>query len=173
MKIKANNLVLRTVTYDDIDEVARTWEFKKDGISREEAKKAIDWMKESRDKNHLHHIAHICFAINEENSNKIIGWCGLDGGQGSNKDKSIIVIFYIIDENYRNKGYATLCGKKLLEYGFMKMEVDRIDGGCAKDNIASKRVLEKIGMNHLIVREDGSTNYYLTLEEYHKKVEMS
>lgn len=143
MELKTKRLILKTVTYDDLDEVSRMCNFEKGEISVEEAKKAVDWMNGNHERNRLHKIAHICFAI-FENNDRIIGWCGLDGGYGSNKDKNKIEILYSIGKNYRKRGYATECAKKLLEYGFLKMEVSRIDGGCAKDNIGSKKVLERI-----------------------------
>ena len=46
------------------------------------------------------------------------------------------------------------------------MEVKRIDGGCAKENIASRKVLEAIGMKHLELKEDGSRHFFLTIGEY-------
>lgn len=45
--------------------------------------------------------------------------------------------------------------KKVLEYGFTLMKVDMIDGGCAKENIESQKVLEKIGMKRI---EDNREN---------------
>ena len=57
------NLLLRTVTYDDISEVARMWNFEKGEISLDRAKEAIDWMKENHEKNKRGKIIHICFAV--------------------------------------------------------------------------------------------------------------
>lgn len=163
MELKTKNLVLRTVTHDDIDEVARMWNFEKGEISLDEAEKAINWMNENHKKNKLYNIFHLCFAVFEENSNKIIGWCGLDGRNNSDNN---INIFYLIDKDYRKRGYATECAEKLLEYGFLKMRVTRIDGKCSKENIGSKKILQKIGMNNQIVEEDGSHHYFITFEDY-------
>lgn len=44
MELKLKNLTLRTVTYDDLNEVARMWNFEKGDISLEEAERAINWM---------------------------------------------------------------------------------------------------------------------------------
>src|SRR5690554_3167809 len=135
MEMETENLVLRTVTYDDINEVARMWNFEKGEISLDQAKEAIDWMKENHEKNKKRYIIHICFAIFEKKSDEIIGWCGLDG-----RKDNIISIFYLIDKKYRRRGYATECANKLLEYGFLRMEVNRIDGKCNINNIGSKKV---------------------------------
>lgn len=146
MEFKLKNITLRTITHDDLNEVARMWNFEKRDISLEEAAKAINWMNENHKKNQLHKIVHICFAIFRNDTNRIIGWCGLDG---RNNDENIVHIFYLIDKDFRKLGYATECAKKVLEYGFVIMEVDRIDGGCAKENIRSQKILEKIGMKRI------------------------
>ena len=53
MELKTKNLILKTVTYEDLDEVARMWNFKKGKISASEAKKAIDWMNGNHKKNSI------------------------------------------------------------------------------------------------------------------------
>ena len=166
MKLQTGRLTLRTVSMKDSLEVARMWNFENGEISIEEARKAIIWMNANHKKNRLHRITHLCLAIFEKNRDKIIGWCGLDGGYGNNKDKNRIVIFYLIDKDYRRKGYATECAEKLLEYGFLKLKVNRIDGGCAIDNIGSKKVLENIGMRNMKIIKGNSYDYHLTYEEY-------
>ncbi len=160
MDMFTENLLLRTVTYDDISEVARMWNFEKGEISLDRAKEAIDWMKENHEKNERGKIIHICFAVFEKNSNKIIGWCGLDG-----RHENILNIFYLIDKRYR-RGYATECANIILEYGFTRMEVNRIDGKCKSKNRGSKKVLEKIGMNKIGLDKDGSLHYFITLDSY-------
>ncbi len=168
-KLITRNLVLRTVTHNDIEEVARMWEFEKGPISLEDAKKAIDGMEDNHKKNTLNKIFHICFAIFESGSNKILGWCGLGTGHPESLDKDHADIFYLIDKDYRRKGYGTECGMRLLEYGFLEMQVDRINGGCAKDNIGSKKILDKIGMKNQILRENGSYHYFLTKSDYYNQ----
>ena len=123
-------------------------------------------MEENHKLNCLHKIVHVCFAVFELDCDRIIGWCGLGTGHPESMDKNRIEIFYLLDKNYRRKGYATECATKLLEYGFLEMQVDRIVGGCAKENIGSQRVLEKIGMKNKIIRADGSPHYSLNLIEY-------
>lgn len=161
MELETENLLLRTVTYDDISEVARMWNFGKGKISLDKAKEAIDWMKENHEKNKKGQIIHICFAIFEKNSDEIIGWCGLDG-----RHDNLVSIFYLIDKKYRRRGYATECANKILEYGFIIMGVNRIDGKCNNENIGSKKVLEKIGMKKLDIDKDGSFHYFITLDSY-------
>ena len=167
MELKTKNLILKTVTYDDLNEVARMWNFEKGEISAEEAKKAIDWMKKNHEQNQFQKIIHMCFAIFINNTNRIIGWCGLDGRSSENT----VNLFYLIDKEYRRRGYATECAKKVLEYGFANMGLDRIDGECAKDNIGSQKILEKIGMKKIEKEQFENTKncplrYFMTFRDY-------
>lgn len=164
MEFKLKDLTIRPVTHDDNNEVARMWEFEDREISYEEAQKAINWMLENHKQNQLHKIYHICFAIFYNGTNRIIGWCGLDGRNRNNDNK--LHIFYMIDKEYRRRGYATECAKKLLEFGFTNMAVDKIDGGCAKENVGSQKILEKIGMKRIKDIEDGSPQYIMTSKDY-------
>ena len=48
--------------------------------------------------------------------------------------------------DYWNKGYATEALNRVLDFGFDNCNLHRIQAGCAVDNKASIRVLEKVGM---------------------------
>ena len=171
MKLQTEHLTLRTVTQDDLHEVARMWNFEKGEISLEEAEKAIIRMQKNHEQNRPNNIVHLCLAVYENNCDKIIGWCGLDGRHATNEHLHTANIFYLIDKDYRRRGYASECAKQLLEYGFAIMEMDRIDGACAKDNIGSQKILEKIGMKPYNKEktedsQDSSLHYFTTIKDY-------
>lgn len=105
-------------------------------------------------------IVHACFGVFENTTGSIIGWCGLDGRSGKTVD-----VFYMIDRNYRRSGYASECAKWMLDFGFSQMKIERIDGGCAIDNLASRRILEKIGMRP-VAGATGMLHYFLTRDAY-------
>ena len=44
------------------------------------------------------------------------------------------------------KGYATEALKEILRFGFDQLNLHRIEAGCAVENVASIKVLEKAGM---------------------------
>jgi ribosomal-protein-alanine N-acetyltransferase len=160
MEYKLQDITLRPVTHDDLAEVARMWNFEEGEISLEAAEKAVIWMQNNHAQNRAGKILHMCLGVFDNRTGRIIGWCGLDGRSGT-----AIHIFYQIDKDYRGKGYATDCTRKLLEWGFSVMQVDRIDGACARDNIASKRVLEKVGMRP--APDDGdSWWFYMMRQDY-------
>ena len=59
---------------------------------------------------------------------------------------------YIIASSYRCQGYASEAAKAIINWAFSQLNVQTITAGCDADNIASKRVLEKIGMHHVETR---------------------
>ena len=165
MELTTRDLLLKTLTNDDTAEVSRMWNFEKGSISHEAAQKAIENMQNNHKQNRIGHIHHLCFAVFEQNKSDIIGWCGLDGKCSPGQ----IEIFYLIDKGCRNKGYATQCAEKLLEYAFEIAEVNCVYGGCFKDNISSYKVLVKAKMILYKTLEDsGNPHFYIDKEIYEK-----
>lgn len=162
MEFLTNDLILRTVTEDDIEEIARMWEYPHE-ITMAKACGALKYMEDTHSKNQKKAICHLCLAVFQKDApNRIIGWCGLDGEAEAEKT----VLFYIIDENYRNKGYATQCTAALLNYAFNDMDYDIIYGGCAKNNTASYKVMQKAGMVQNSFYENGDYIFSLDKETF-------
>lgn len=82
------------------------------------------------------------WAVIEKQSNNFIGWCGLK----FHKDTNEIDIGFRFFEEYWNKGFATESAKSCLEYGFLQLNLTEIIGRVMKENLASIKVLEKIGL---------------------------
>ncbi len=160
MEYRLADTTLRAVSHNDLDEVARMWNFGKGEIPSAEAVKAIEWMQANHAQNRPGRIVHACFGVFLNSTGSIIGWCGLDGRSGET-----VEIFYLIDVEHRRRGYATECARRMLEFGFSRMEIERIDGGCAVDNLASQKILEKIGMVPT-AGEPGILRYCLTRDAY-------
>lgn len=165
MELITDTLILKTVDDNDIDEVSRMWDWQNGIISTDKAYEAIRYMQDNHKKNKQGYIHHLCFAVFQRCSNRIIGWCGLDGQCSPGK----IVLFYSIDTGYQNKGYATQCTSKLFEYAFENAGLQSIYGGCYKDNIASWRVMEKAGMSlYEFDKDDGGPHFYIDKEIYYR-----
>ena len=161
IELLTNDLILRTVTVADIEEVARMWMYPH-ATTIEEAYKALENMENNSKNNQPKAIRHLCLGVfRKQVPKQIIGWCGLDGKAKKKKT----VLFYMIDENYRNQGYATQCAKELLRYAFEDMDYDIIYGGCAKDDTESYRVMQKSGMVQTSLYENG--DYLFTMDKYH------
>lgn len=155
MRIETEDLLLRTVTKYDIAEVARMYEYP-NAISLEQAEEAIDTMINNYSQNKVGNIKHLCLAVClKEIPTVIIGWCGLDGEVV--KDK--VVIFYIMDEQYRNKGYATQAAKAILQYAFEQAQLESVYGGCDKNNISSFKIMSSIGMKNYDVDDNNNPQF--------------
>ena len=74
---------------------------------------------------------------------RLIGGCSI---YISNPDHREGSIGYIFNRHFWRQGYATETARALLGFGFDKLGLHRIFSTCDPRNIASKRVLEKIGM---------------------------
>lgn len=73
---------------------------------------------------------------------KVIGECGLrmdPDGRGA-------LIRFVILKPYRGRGLATICSQKMLDYTFRHTDLGSVTGVSKQDNLASVKVLEKIGM---------------------------
>lgn len=57
-------------------------------------------------------------------------------------------IAYLIDPAYWGQGFATEVARLLLQFGFAELQLHRIAGTCDPRNVASARVLEKVGMQY-------------------------
>ena len=64
-------------------------------------------------------------------------------------------IGYQIASSYRRRGYGSEATKAVLDWAFSQPSVEKVTAGCDADNIASKRLLEKIGMQHTETRAQG------------------
>ena len=81
--------------------------------------------------------------INKENE-EFIGWCGLRFTEKLNEYD----IGYRFFKKYWNQGYATESSKACLNYGVNELKMKKILGRAMKENKASIRVLEKIGLEY-------------------------
>ncbi len=83
------------------------------------------------------------FAAIEKNNNHFIGRCGfakLESGE--------VEFGYLLLKEYWGQGYATEASKALLEWGVKNIPTDHIVGFAPANHLASRRVLEKCGMQY-------------------------
>ncbi|HFA47860.1 MAG TPA: N-acetyltransferase [Bacteroidetes bacterium] len=85
------------------------------------------------------------WAVIRKEDKEWLGWCGLKY-EKEYKETDIGYRFY---RKYWNKGYATEAAKASLEYGLNKLNLKTIVGRAMKENPASIRVFEKIGMSYV------------------------
>lgn len=84
---------------------------------------------------------------------------------------------YWVGKPHWNKGIATEAAFRLLKFGFSELGLKRVFGKCYHDNLPSKRVMEKIGMQyegrfrHEVLTENRFVDmaYYSILKEVWEK----
>ncbi|PTT77151.1 MULTISPECIES: GNAT family N-acetyltransferase [unclassified Chryseobacterium] len=82
------------------------------------------------------------WAVIEKTTGNFLGWCGLK----YSKETDETDIGFRFFEEYWNKGFATESAKACLEYGFNEFHLSKIVGRVMAENIASIKVLEKLGL---------------------------
>lgn len=83
------------------------------------------------------------FAITRRGNEEIIGFCGV-GGIGYDRTEN--EIFYSIGKAYWGNGYATEAATAVLKYAFDRLGLENIIGVVHPENVASRKVMEKIGL---------------------------
>ena len=53
---------------------------------------------------------------------------------------------YLFHRDYWGRGYATEAMRRLIDYGFTELQLHRVEDSCDTRNLASARVMEKLGM---------------------------
>lgn len=81
---------------------------------------------------------------------RLIGRCGLGAGEEEPREA---VLWYTLHPDAWGHGYATEAARAMVDFGFRTLGLHRIWADCDPANVASWRVLEKIGMRregHLV-----------------------
>lgn len=173
--MQTNRLYFRKVSIDDLVNIhelhslPETDRFNTLGIPKtiQETEKIInEWLLEQNAKPPIAYI----FCLYLVDTNQFIGLIGLKIGKPNYKTAEV---WFKIHLNYWNKGYTTEALAKLLEFAFHELGLHRVEAGCAVENMASVKVLEKAGMireglkrKKLPIRGEWKDNYfYAILEE--------
>lgn len=98
---------------------------------------------------------------------EIIGWCGLKYLDDINETD----LGYRWKPKHWGNGYATEASLACLEFGFKQLGLEQIVAQAYKENVASIRVMEKIGMTYwkqLNTEENPGLFYRIKKEDYLK-----
>jgi [ribosomal protein S5]-alanine N-acetyltransferase len=85
------------------------------------------------------------WAMHLKTTNEFIGWCGLKYLAEADE----IDLGYRLMQNFWGNGYAYEAAKHTLDYGFNQLRLKTIVGRAHVENIASLKILEKIGMQFI------------------------
>ncbi|MFN5416807.1 MAG: GNAT family N-acetyltransferase [Flavobacteriia bacterium] len=85
------------------------------------------------------------WAVIDKSNEEFLGWCGLK----YSPEKDEVDLGFRFFQKYWNKGFASEAAQACLNYGFNELNLLQIVGRAMKENAASIRVLEKVGMKFL------------------------
>ena len=158
MQFKTKRALLRNFIEADLEELAlmlsdaelvKHTGFKKP-ISKEKAKEALDkWIEHSKE-NSLTRWA----ALSIE-TNRLIGWFMLMKTEFDGPELGFMIV-----KSQWGKGYATEVGLGVLEYA-RSLNIEKIYAVVNKDNLASIKVLEKVGMKRVKAHSDRADLYLI------------
>lgn len=182
MRLETERLIIRPYMESDLMECFYLMQDKElfkykdmDVMTLDEYKGVFQWLMDSYDVGVDENFAY-SFNIILKETGAHIGWVGL-GKLVTDIAKT--EIFYLTGIKYQNQGYATEASNAMLEYGFNTIGLNEIIGVCMKENIASKRVMEKAGLKFRYIQEglpkeyercNGDPFYSLTRDEYIRAV---
>ncbi len=145
--LKTNRLNIRELTFDDIDNVhelhslPETDEFNTLGIPEtiQTTEKILkEWLAQQKQEPRSSYI----FSIDKTDDNKFVGLIAINLGKVNYKTAEV---WFKIHKDHWRKGYTTEALTRLLDFGFNSLKLHRIEAGCAVENIASSKTLEKAG----------------------------
>jgi len=148
MKIlETNRLILRHQELEDIDDLITLYcdsdivKFIPDAPRNyEETREELEWHMNG----HPKHPELGLWATIHKETGKFIGRCGLLPWIIDGQDE--VEVAYLISKAYWKQGLGTEAAKAILNYGFEKLNLTRLICLIDKDNLASIKVAEKIGM---------------------------
>ena len=84
------------------------------------------------------------YAVEDRLSGELVGWCGLNVLEETDETE----IKYLLKKSHWWRGLATEAASRCIKDGFRTLEIEEIIGLVHPENIASRRVLEKLGMQY-------------------------
>ncbi|WP_428665613.1 GNAT family N-acetyltransferase [Runella sp.] len=148
MQLQTNRLLLREIVLDDIETIhelhslPETDRYNTLGIpetiqTTEQIVK--EWLKAQNTAPQTSYI----FCMESVDTKQLIGLMALMIGKPAFKNAEV---WYKTHVNHWRKGYTSEALAAVLAFGFNELKLHRIEAGCAVENTASSKVLEKAGM---------------------------
>ena len=172
--LTTNRLNIRELTFADIDHVHKlhslpeTDEFNTLGIPENiQTTENIlnEWLLLQKQKPRSSYI----FFFFKNDNNEFILLIAINLGKVNYKSAEV---WFKIHKDHWRQGYTTEALTRILKYGFVDLKLHRIEAGCAVENIASGKTLEKVGFKRegmkrkkLPIRGEWKDNYFYGILE--------
>jgi len=147
-RYETERLLLRPLTLDDAPRIERLAGDKLVAASTlnmpypYEREMAEDFVHATRTDLNKRHGFVLCIA--DKTTNDLLGCIGLTPAYRHDAAE----LGYWMGVPYWGKGYTTEAARRMIQFGFEEVKLNRVFALCFSDNPASARVLEKSGMKH-------------------------
>ncbi len=146
-KIETSRLRLRQFAPDDLDELYRIYSHPnlikyvatEKPLCLEDTKAAINCQVE-----HWRKYRFGVWAVIHKKHQKLIGHCGLKFLENT----PLVQLGYLLLPSYWGRGLGTEAASAVLRYGFEVTKLEKIVAIALPENLASRRVMEKVGMKY-------------------------
>jgi ribosomal-protein-alanine N-acetyltransferase len=165
-QIETSRLILKGLSPEDMKTVFENY-------PKEEIKQILghrseeDYLKEEnkyRNGYASYNRGFMLFLLTDKASGMIIGRCGLHNWNTDHKRAEIG--YSMEDESYKRLGLMSEAVEAVIDYGFRKLDLNRIEALVASYNVPSLKLLEKNGF----VREGVLRNHYLVDEVFEDSI---
>ena len=142
--IETERLVLRRFVPEELDELVRL------RADPEVMRYIGEQSREKVEQRLQYYISHYephgfgMWAVVHKDEGKMIGWCGLVFLDGTPE----VEVGYGVAREYWGQGLMTEAARASLRYGFEKVGLERIVAVAMPENLASRRIMEKLGMRY-------------------------
>ncbi len=146
--LQIDGFIMRPLQISDLDaltaiwatpEVTRFLPSREVPILRENAEKSLQSFTE-----HWQQRGYGIGAVIESASSQMIGYCGLRYLDEMDE----VELLYGLSKSYWGRGIATQAAKATVAYGFNVANLDKLIAMALPDNLASRRVIEKAGLQY-------------------------
>ena len=159
-EIKTKKLIIRPLSDEELEELCNS-------VTDAEEKKAYDEMLEGCRSHHVNRLWYTAWEISLRETGERVGDICFKGTPENNETE----IGYGIDEQHRNRGYASEAVKALTEWAFSNSgELYFVTAQAAPENNASIRVLQKNGFvpagqgdEGLLFEKERPTVYWMSI----------
>jgi RimJ/RimL family protein N-acetyltransferase len=132
-------------SYYKINQDPKVIEFLPSSLSIAQVKNFIDYAnRQQEEKNYT------LWAVEHKEDSKLIGFIGLNYTDFAAYFTPAVEIGWRLSSKYWNKGYATEGAEVSLKFAFDKLNLKEIISFTAMNNLRSRRVMEKIGLNYVV-----------------------
>ncbi|MDJ0531557.1 MAG: GNAT family N-acetyltransferase [Xenococcaceae cyanobacterium MO_207.B15] len=146
--LQIEDFTMRPLQTSDLDALAAIWADSE--VTRFLPSRGIPISKENTEKslksfvNHWQQRGYGIWAIIENCSSQMIGYCGLRYLDELDE----VEVLYGLAKIYWGRGIATKAAKAAISYGFNVANLDKLIAMTLPDNLASRRVIEKAGLEY-------------------------